>query len=36
MWLFSKLSTYPELGQIQNWPKKLYLQLYVIYVHWQD
>ena len=23
-WLFSKVSTYPELGQIQNWPKKLH------------
>ena len=21
MWLFSKMSTYPELGQIRNWPK---------------
>ena len=21
MWLFSKVSTYPELGQIQNWQK---------------
>ena len=22
MWLFSKVSTYPELGQIRNWKKK--------------
>ena len=21
MWLFCKVSTYPELGQIRNWPK---------------
>ena len=25
MWLFSKVSTYPELGHIQNWQKNLYL-----------
>ena len=25
MRLFSKVSTYPELGQIRNWPKKLYM-----------
>ena len=23
MWLFSKLSTYPELSHIQNWQKKI-------------
>ena len=21
MWIVSQVSTYPELGQIQNWPK---------------
>ena len=32
MWLFSKMSTYPELGQIRNWQKNCTFDLWV----WND